>query len=168
VVYGALGKLAAGQGTMNNLTFGNDRVAYYETICGGEGAGEGFDGASAVHTRMTNTRLTDPEVLERRHPVVIREFSVRRGSGGAGRWRGGDGVRRLIEFRQAMTAAILSERRARAPFGLAGGSAGRPGRNFVLRGGREEELPGKASVSLRAGDVLGIETPGGGGFGSAG
>jgi len=165
VVYGALGKLAASQGTMNNFTFGTDRFAYYETICGGAGAGPGFAGAHAVHTHMTNTRITDPEVLERRYPVVVRAFEVRRGSGGAGRWPGGDGVRRAIEFLAPMSAAILSERRTRAPFGLAGGGPGQCGRNVLVRNGREEELPGKVQLDVQAGDVLVIETPGGGGFG---
>ena len=164
VLYGALGKLAAGQGTMNNLTFGGDSLAYYETICGGEGAGFGFDGADAVHVRMTNTRITDPEVIERRYPVLVRSFSVRAGSGGAGVWRGGHGVRREIEFLEPMRAAILSERRTRAPFGLNGGASGQPGRNLLIREGRTEELPGKAGLRVRAGDVLAVETPGGGGY----
>jgi 5-oxoprolinase (ATP-hydrolysing) len=164
VLYGALGRLAAGQGTMNNLTLGTDRFAYYETICGGAGAGFGFDGASAVHTRMTNTRITDPEVIERRYPVVLRAFEVRRGSGGEGTWRGGDGVRREIEFLDPMNAAILSERRTTAPFGLNGAGEGKPGRNLLIRAGRTEELPGKAQVQVGPGDVLVIETPGGGGY----
>ena len=165
VVYGALGKLAASQGTMNNLTFGTDEFAYCETICGGAGAGFGFDGASAVHTHMTNTRITDPEVIERRYPVVLRAFEVRRGSGGAGRWRGGDGVRREVEFLAPMSAAILSERRTRAPFGLSGGGSGARGRNLLIRDGHAEDLGGKAQRQVRPGDVLVIETPGGGGYG---
>ena len=116
-LYGALGAMAAAQGTMNNFTFGNARHQYYETICGGSGAGPGFDGADAVHTHMTNTRLTDAEVLEWRFPVLVESFSIRRGSGGRGRWHGGDGVIRRIRFREAMTAAILSTRRSVAPFG---------------------------------------------------
>jgi 5-oxoprolinase (ATP-hydrolysing) len=162
VLIGAAGRAAASQGTMNNLTFGDERFGYYETIAGGAGAGPGFDGASAVHTHMTNTRITDPEVLEARFPVRLREFSVRRGSGGAGRYRGGDGVVREIEALRPLSGAILSERRTRAPFGLAGGAPGTPGRN-VLRG---EELAAKASFELAPGDVLRIETPGGGGYGA--
>jgi 5-oxoprolinase (ATP-hydrolysing) len=164
VLYGALGKLAAGQGTMNNLTFGNPDYAYYETICGGAGAGFGFDGAHAVHTHMTNTRITDPEVIERRYPAVVQRFAVRRGSGGAGVWRGGDGVVRHIEFLAPAAATILSERRARPPFGLHGAAAGRPGRNALRRGGHVRELAGKVHVAARAGDVLIVETPGGGGY----
>jgi 5-oxoprolinase (ATP-hydrolysing) len=147
VLYGALGVLAAAQGTMNNLTFGDDGFGYYETICGGAGAGRGFDGASAVHTHMTNTRLTDVEVLERRCPVVVREFSIRRGSGGAGRWRGGDGVVRDIEFLRPLTVSLLAERRRTRPFGLAGGAPGASG---------EDEVRDLGVV---------IRTPGGGGFG---
>ncbi len=166
---GALGAMAGSQGTMNNFTFGNERHQYYETIAGGSGAGPGFDGASAVQTHMTNSRLTDPEVLEWRYPVLVEEFSVRRGSGGQGRWTGGDGVVRRIRFREAMTAAILSNRRAIAPFGLAGGGEAKPGRNAVIRAnGRVEELPGTARADLLPGDAMLIETPGGGGYGSAG
>jgi 5-oxoprolinase (ATP-hydrolysing) len=163
-IYGALGKLAAGQGTMNNLTFGTSEFAYYETICGGAGAGFGFDGASAVHTGMTNTRITDPEVIECRHPVVLRRFEVRHGSGGAGVWRGGDGVRREVEFLRPMAAAILSERRTRAPYGLHGAGPGKPGRNALIRRDRILELAGKAAVDVEPGDVLVVETPGGGGY----
>jgi 5-oxoprolinase (ATP-hydrolysing) len=163
---GALGVMAASQGTMNNLTFGNDRYQYYETICGGAGAGPDDDGASAVHTHMTNSRLTDPEVLEWRFPVLVDGFSVRRGSGGSGAHHGGDGVVRRLKFLEPMTAAILSNRRTVAPFGLAGGGDGRTGRNAVERAdGRCEEVPGTALVQMEAGDVLVIETPGGGGFG---
>jgi 5-oxoprolinase (ATP-hydrolysing) len=164
----ALDACAGSQGTMNNFTFGNARHQYYETLCGGAGAGPGFDGASAVHTHMTNSRLTDPEVLEQRYPVRIVEFAIRRGSGGAGRWRGGDGVVREVEFRTPMHAAILSNRRRVAPHGLAGGSAGACGRNYVRRAdGRIEELPATAAVELAAGDRFVIETPGGGGYGKA-
>jgi 5-oxoprolinase (ATP-hydrolysing) len=162
VLLGAMGKLAACQGTMNNLTFGNERFGYYETLGGGAGAGPGFDGASGVHTHMTNTRITDPEVLEARFPVRLREFALRRGSGGAGRWRGGDGLVREIEFLEPMRVSILSERRVRAPFGLAGGAPGARGRN--LHGGRE--VPGSCSFDVAAGDVVRIETPGGGGYGA--
>jgi 5-oxoprolinase (ATP-hydrolysing) len=162
VLLGALGKAAASQGTMNNLTFGDGEVAYYETIAGGAGAGPGFDGASGVHTHMTNTRATDPEVLEARFPVRLLEFSIRRGSGGAGRWRGGDGLVREIEILRPMRVAILSERRSRAPFGLKGGRPGAPGRN--LHNGRE--IPGKVALDAAAGDRIRIETPGGGGYGT--
>jgi 5-oxoprolinase (ATP-hydrolysing) len=163
VLCGAAGRAAASQGTMINLTFGEARFGYYETIAGGAGAGPDFIGASAVHTHMTNTRITDPEVLEARFPVRLLEFSVRRGSGGAGRHRGGDGVVREIQALGPLSGAILSERRSRAPFGLAGGAPGQPGKN-VLRG---VEIAGKASFSLAPGDVLRIETPGGGGYGAA-
>jgi 5-oxoprolinase (ATP-hydrolysing) len=162
----ALDACAAAQGTMNNFTFGNARHQYYETLCGGAGAGPSFDGASAVHTHMTNSRLTDPEVLEWRYPVRVRRFAIRRGSGGAGRHRGGDGVIRDIEFLEPMQAGILSNRRRVPPFGLHGGAAGACGRNYVLRAdGRVEELSATASVELAPGDRFIIETPGGGGYG---
>jgi 5-oxoprolinase (ATP-hydrolysing) len=164
VLLAAMGQLAGSQGTMNNFTFGDERFGYYETIGGGAGAGEGFDGASGVHTHMTNTRITDPEVLEARFAVRLLEFSLRRNSGGAGRWSGGDGLVRELEFLQPMRVSILSERRTRSPFGLNGGADGAPGRN--LHNGRE--LPGKVSVDVETGDRIRIETPGGGGFGSAG
>jgi 5-oxoprolinase (ATP-hydrolysing) len=165
-LYGALGIMAAAQGTMNNFTFGDGTRQYYETICGGSGAGRDFDGASAVHTHMTNTRLTDPEILETRFPVLLEEFSIRRGSGGAGAHRGGDGAVRRVRFREAMTAAILSNRRRVPPFGLAGGSAGAPGVNRVERkDGAGEILNATAIVDMNAGDTFVIETPGGGGFG---
>jgi 5-oxoprolinase (ATP-hydrolysing) len=167
-LYGALGALAAAQGTMNNFTFGNDRHQYYETICGGSGAGPDFDGTDAVHTHMTNTRLTDPEVLEWRFPVLLRSFAIRRGSGGAGRHRGGCGVVRRVEFREAMTAAILSGHRRVPPFGLCGGSPAALGRNRVERaGGATETLSGTDRTEMRPRDVFVIETPGGGGFGKA-
>jgi 5-oxoprolinase (ATP-hydrolysing) len=164
VLLAAMGRLAACQGTMNNLTFGNERFGYYETLGGGAGAGPGFDGASGVHTHMTNTRITDPEVLEFRFPVRVCQFSLRRGSGGAGRWHGGDGLVRELEFLEPMRVSILSERRARAPFGLAGGGPGRPGRNLY----QGRELPGSCSVEVAAGERLRIETPGGGGYGPPG
>jgi len=165
-LYGALGVLAASQGTMNNLTFGDATHQYYETIAGGAGAGDGFDGASGVQTHMTNSRLTDPEVLEMRHPVLLREFRYRHGSGGAGVNRGGDGLLRRIEFRAPMTVSILSNRRRVAPFGIAGGEDGAPGVNRLQRrNGESVRLPGCASVEVEAGDELAIETPGGGGFG---
>ena len=165
-LFGATGLLAAAQGTMNNFTFGNAKHQYYETICGGSGAGPDFDGTSAVHTHMTNSRITDPEVLEHRFPVLLETFEIRDGSGGAGRYRGGDGVRRWIRFLEPMTATILSNRRLVPPFGLEGGEAGLPGRNFVQRpDGSIEVLGSTQSVSMEAGDVFVIETPGGGGFG---
>ncbi len=167
-LFGALGVLAAAQGTMNNFTFGNQRTQYYETICGGSGAGPGFDGTDAVHTHMTNTRLTDPEVLEWRFPVLLRAFAIRKGSGGKGRWRGGDGVIRAVEFREPMTAAILSGHRRIPPFGLAGGGDGQTGRNWVVRAdGRTEALQGADQAPMQRGDAIVIETPGGGGFGAA-
>nr|VFK10820.1 MAG: N-methylhydantoinase B/oxoprolinase/acetone carboxylase, alpha subunit [Candidatus Kentron sp. LPFa] len=165
-LFGALGVLAAAQGTMNGLTFGNGRYQYYETICGGAGAGPGFDGASAVHTHMTNSRLTDPEILEQRFPVLLEKFAIRKGSGGAGRFRGGDGVVRRIRFLEPLSAGILSNHRKVSPFGMAGGEPGQVGRNWVERAdGRCEELASTEEVSMEAGDVLVIETPGGGGWG---
>jgi 5-oxoprolinase (ATP-hydrolysing) len=169
VLLGALGVAAASQGTMNNLTFGDPTFGYYETICGGSGATPDADGADAVHTHMTNTRLTDPEVIERRYPVRIREFRIRSGSGGSGRHRGGDGVVRTIEFLKPMVVSMLSERRGPfAPFGLDGAAAGGVGRNTLQRVGNNaiEDLGGKFAINVVAGDVLRIETPGGGGFGS--
>ncbi len=163
VLLGAARALAGSQGTMNNLTFGDATFGYYETICGGAGAGPDFDGASAVHTHMTNTRITDPEILERRFPVRLLEFSVRRGTGGAGRQRGGDGVIREFEFTRALDVSLLSERREREPFGLEGGSAGAKGK-ATLSG---KLMPGKFAVRVSPGDRLRIETPGGGGFGKA-
>jgi 5-oxoprolinase (ATP-hydrolysing) len=164
-LFGALGVVAASQGTMNNLSFGNASHQYYETLCGGAGAGPGFHGASAVHTHMTNSRLTDPEILELRHPVRVEAFGVRHGSGGEGRWRGGDGVVRRLRFGEAMDLAIIANRREVPPFGLAGGADGAPGRNRILRrDGRVEILAGTAAGSLEPGDQLEILTPGGGGF----
>jgi 5-oxoprolinase (ATP-hydrolysing) len=164
---GALGALACSQSTMNNFLFGDATYQYYETICGGVGAGPGWDGASAVHTHMTNTRMTDPEVLELRYPVRLESFSVRRGSGGAGRFRGGDGAVRRIRFLRPMTAVIVSSRRTVAPFGLDGGGQGATGAQRVARAdGTMTELAGAASAELAAGDVFVIETPGGGGYGA--
>ncbi|HEX9809973.1 MAG TPA: hydantoinase B/oxoprolinase family protein, partial [Alphaproteobacteria bacterium] len=166
-ILAAVGRLAASQGTMNNVTFGDARYQYYETLCGGAGAGPGFDGASAVHTHMTNSRLTDAEVLEWRYPVLIERFAIRRGSGGEGRWRGGDGVVRRIRFREAMAAAVLSNRRRTRPFGLCGGEGGLAGVNRVERtDGTVETLGPTAEVAVGPGDVLVIETPGGGGYGA--
>jgi 5-oxoprolinase (ATP-hydrolysing) len=164
-LYGALGVMAAAQGTMNNFTFGNDRYQYYETICGGSGAGHNFNGTDAVQTHMTNSRLTDPEVLEWRFPVLVDKFAIRAGSGGAGKYNGGNGVIRRIKFRAAMTAAILSGHREIAPFGLHGGGAGAIGRNSVeYHDGTVTALGSKAEVHMQPGDVFVIETPGGGGF----
>ncbi len=162
VLLGALGKLAACQGTMNNLSFGNSDFGYYETIGGGAGAGEGFAGASGVHTHMTNTRITDPEILESRFPVRLVEFALRRGSGGAGRNPVGDGLVRELEFLAPLRVSILSERRTRAPFGLRGGAPGALGRNTH----NARDVGGKSSFEVRAGDRVRIETPGGGGFGT--
>jgi 5-oxoprolinase (ATP-hydrolysing) len=170
-LFGALGVLAAGQGTMNNLSFGNDRCQYYETVAGGCGAGvladgSGFAGCSAVQSHMTNSRLTDPEILEARFPVRLERFARRRGSGGIGRWRGGDGVVRVVRALEPITLAILSGSRRVPPFGLAGGGEGRCGRNALLRSdGGCEELGGSAQVAMEPGDVFVLETPGGGGWG---
>jgi 5-oxoprolinase (ATP-hydrolysing) len=166
-LFGALGTMAASQGTMNNFTFGNERYQYLETLAGGSGAGPGFDGTASVQTHMTNSRLTDPEILEERYPVLVEAHAIRRGSGGAGRWRGGDGGIRRIRFFEPMTASILSHNRRVPPFGLAGGEPGALGRNGVERaGGPREELGGCASVEVGPGDVFVIETPGGGGYGA--
>lgn len=166
-LYGALGILAGAQGTMNNFTFGNDQYQYYETICGGAGAGSSFDGTSGVHTHMTNSRLTDPEILEWRFPVLLESFSIRKNSGGAGKFKGGDGVIRRVRFLQAMTAAILANRRRVAPFGLAGGQPGTVGRNYVDRSNGQREVFGAThEVAMAAGDCFVIETPGGGGYGT--
>ncbi|MYM39595.1 hydantoinase B/oxoprolinase family protein [Duganella qianjiadongensis] len=168
-LYGALGVMAAAQGTMNNFTFGNARYQYYETISGGSGAGPGFDGASVVQTNMTNSRLTDPEILEFRFPVRLESYTIRRGSGGAGRWHGGDGGVRKLRFLEPMTAAILSNNRVHAPFGMAGGSDGACGRNSVVRAdGSVETLPHIGKADMQAGDMFVIETPGGGGYGLEG
>ncbi len=165
-LYGALGVMGAAQGTMNNVTFGNERYQYYETICGGSGAGPDFDGTDAVHTHMTNSRLTDPEVLEWRFPVRLESFAIRRGSGGGGRHRGGDGAVRRIRFLEPMTVAIVANHRVVPPYGMAEGEPGAVGRNFVERAdGTRHELGGTDQTQVQAGDVLVIETPGGGGYG---
>lgn len=165
-LFGALGTMAASQGTMNNFTFGNARYQYYETIAGGAGAGPGFPGADVVQTHMTNSRLTDPEILETRFPVLLERFAIRRGSGGEGAFQGGDGAIRRIRFLEAMDAGILSNHRKIAPFGLEGGAPGKTGQNRVeRRDGRVEQLPATAAVQMEPGDVFVIETPGGGGFG---
>jgi 5-oxoprolinase (ATP-hydrolysing) len=154
---------------MNNFTFGNEAYQYYETIAGGSGAGPGFDGTSVIQTHMTNSRMTDPEVMETRFPVIVEEFSIRKGSGGAGQWHGGDGATRRIRFREPMAANILANRRQIAPSGLADGQDAAPGRNWVERAdGRTEMLAATGSADLAAGDVFVIETPGGGGYGKSG
>jgi 5-oxoprolinase (ATP-hydrolysing) len=177
-LYGALGIMGASQGTMNNFTFGNAKYQYYETVSGGSGAGatalasdgtalDGFDGTDCVQTHMTNSRLTDPEVLEWRFPVLLEQFAVRRGSGGAGRWHGGNGAVRRIRFLEPMTAAILSGHRRIAPYGTAGGAPGAVGRNWVERvDGSRTALGGADKAEMNPGDVFVIESPGGGGFGS--
>jgi 5-oxoprolinase (ATP-hydrolysing) len=166
-LYGALGVMSASQGTMNNFTFGNEEHQYYETIAGGSGAGPGFDGTAAVQTHMTNSRMTDPEVLEWRFPVLVETHAIRRGSGGKGGQQGGDGALRRIRFLEAMTANILAGHRRIAPFGLQGGEPGALGRNWVERqDGSVEEFGATHTAEMRAGDVFAIETPGGGGFGS--
>ena len=167
-LYGALGVLAAAQGTMNNTTFGNERHQYYETVCGGSGAGPGFHGTDAVHTHMTNSRLTDPEVLEWRFPVLLESFRIRRGSGGEGQWHGGNGVVRRLKFLEPMTAAILANHRRVPPFGLKGGEPAMTGRTWVQRtDATVQELGPQDKTAMNVGDVLVVETPGGGGYGEA-
>jgi 5-oxoprolinase (ATP-hydrolysing) len=166
-LFGALGSIACSQATMNNFIFGDAHRQYYETICGGTGAGPGFHGTSAIHSHMTNTRMTDPEVLELRYPVRLEHFGIRRGSGGDGKWRGGDGAVRRIRFLEAMTAVIVASRRNVAPFGLEGGEDGAAGRQWVERAnGTHELLTGTDSAELAPGDAFVIETPGGGGYGA--
>ena len=166
-LYGALGIMAAAQGTMNNLTFGDDRYQYYETIAGGSGAGNGFDGASAVQTHMTNSRMTDPEVIELRFPVRIEEHAIRAGSGGQGRYRGGDGALRRIRFLEPLTVAILSSRRIIPPYGMAGGAPGELGRTWVeRRDGSHQLLAYSDETQMQPGDVIAVSTPSGGGYGA--
>ena len=168
-LFGALKALGSAQGTMNNLTFGNDAVQYYETICSGAPAGPGFDGAAGVHVHMTNTRMTDPEILELRYPVLLERFSIRRGSGGKGKWTSGDGTFRKIRFHAPMHGAILSGGRIVAPFGVAGGEPGQTGRNTIIRAdGTPEDLGPSAQFAVSANDAIIIETPTGGGFGPRG
>ena len=165
-LYGALGVMAASQGTMNNLTFGNDQHQYYETVCGGSGAGPGWDGTSAVHTNMTNSRLTDPEVLEWRYPVLLESFGVRHGSGGAGQYRGGDGTYRRIRFLENMEVVMLSNHRIVPPYGMAGGEPGQCGKNWVERkNGDIHVMTGLDTAKVAVGDVFILETPTGGGYG---
>jgi 5-oxoprolinase (ATP-hydrolysing) len=164
-LYAALNVMAEGSGTMNNVTFGNDRYQYYETVASGSGAGEGFDGTDVVQTKMTNSRLTDPEVLEWRYPVRLESYAVRTGSGGDGRWRGGDGGIRRIRFLEPMTVSTLSGHRRIPAFGLRGGAPGALGRHWVERvAGEVTPMQGCDTATLGAGDVFVIETPGGGGF----
>ncbi|MEE8277870.1 MAG: hydantoinase B/oxoprolinase family protein [Thermoanaerobaculia bacterium] len=162
----ALEVAACSQGTMNNLLFGNERFGYYETVCGGCGAGPGFDGASAVHSHMTNTAITDPELLEHRYPVRVERFAIRRGSGGAGRWRGGDGAVRELTFLEQVSVSLVSQHRSAGPYGLQGGGAGLPGRQRLVRSsGEVVELEGVDRCEAAPGDRLILETPGGGGWG---
>jgi len=191
-LYGALGTVAGSQGTMNNFTFGNPKgVNYYETICGGTGAGNGFHGCDAVHSHMTNTRLTDPEILEFRFPLLVERFGLRSGSGGEGKFKGGEGIERRIKFLEPMTVSILANRRKVAPFGLCGGLPGKVGANWVERSASSSSEPKgggdhggggaaaavsalpeivplghRGSLLLNAGDVFVIQTPGGGGYGT--
>lgn len=166
-LYGALGVLAGSQGTMNNFVYGNDEFQNYETICGGTGAGNGFNGTNAVHSHMTNTRMTDPEILEGRFPLMVEEFSIRKGSGGNGQYKGGEGIIRKIRFKQPMTVTVLSSNRKNGPFGLCGGENGMPGENSVVRSsnGSIELLNGNDKVDMNPDDIFVLKSPGGGGFG---
>jgi 5-oxoprolinase (ATP-hydrolysing) len=167
VVLKAFGVAAASQGCMNNFTFGSDRFGYYETVGGGAGAGPTWHGQTGVHTHMTNTRITDPEILERRYPVLLREFSIRRGSGGRGKFNGGDGLVREVEFLEPLNVAILSERRVFAPYGLEGGEPGEKGVNLFIRmDGRVLSIGAKNEIRAETGDRFRILSPGGGGFGA--
>jgi 5-oxoprolinase (ATP-hydrolysing) len=165
-LFGALGAMAAAQGTMNNLNFGNARYQYYETICSGSPAGPGFPGTDAVHTHMTNTRLTDPEILEFRYPVLLEDFHIRKDSGGRGRWNAGSGIRRTIRFLEKMECTLLSGHRRVPPFGLADGGDGQVGENWVRRkDGRMEKLQGCDATIIDAGEAIIIQTPTAGGYG---
>ena len=165
-LYAALGVIAGAQGTMNNTLYGNENFQNYDTVCGGSGAGAGFHGTSAVHTHMTNTRLTDPEVLENRFPVRVQEFSIRKGSGGAGQYHGGDGIIRKLEFREDATLTVLSSHRKTQPLGAGGGNNGMTGENSIIRAdGSIEQLQGNDSAQMGIGDTFILKTPGGGGFG---
>ena len=166
VVFRAFSACAASQGCMNNITFGDDNFGYYETVAGGAGAGPSWAGRSGIHSHMTNTRLTDPEILERRYPVILDQFSVAEGTGGRGKFPGGDGLLREIIFRKNLELSVLTERRVLAPYGLAGGQPGSRGQNtLVCAGGRVLNIGGKVSVSVEAGDMFRLRTPGGGGWG---
>ena len=165
-LFAAMGVLANGQGTMNNLTFGNERYQHYETLCGGAGAGDGFNGADAVHVHMTNSRLTDPEILETRFPVLLESFGIRPDSGGAGQWRGGHGAERRIRFLEAMTVAILANSRKIAPSGIKGGGDGALGKAWIEKSdGSRKTLSGTDRTEVEPGDVFVLQTPGGGGYG---
>jgi 5-oxoprolinase (ATP-hydrolysing) len=163
----ALGLAACSQGTMNNVLWGSDRFGYYETVCGGAGAGPEWDGASAVHTHMTNTRITDPEVVEHRYPVRVERFGIRADSGGGGAHRGGDGAVRELTFLAPMSLSVLTQHRAEGPYGMAGGHPGAPGRQRILRpSGESVELGSVDGIEVEPGDRLVLETPGGGGWGA--
>jgi 5-oxoprolinase (ATP-hydrolysing) len=168
-LYAALRVQAEGSGTMNNVTLGNDRHQYYETVASGSGAGNGFGGTDVVQTHMTNSRLTDPEVLEWRYPVRVESYAIRRGSGGAGHWAGGDGGRRELRLLEPMTVTTLASHRRVPPYGMAGGQPGALGRHWVVRAdGTVAAMKGCDSVQVGAGDLFVIETPGGGGYGTPG
>ncbi|HWA35027.1 MAG TPA: hydantoinase B/oxoprolinase family protein, partial [Cyclobacteriaceae bacterium] len=163
----AFGLVACSQGTMNNFLFGNEKFGYYETICGGTGAGDGFHGADAVHQHMTNTRITDAELMEFRYPVRLEKFEIRKNSGGKGKWRGGEGIERKIFFKQTLEINLLTQHRVEKPYGLKGGEAGKPGEQVIIRAdGTREKLKGMDSATVKAGDRLVIKTPGGGGWGA--
>ncbi|CAJ0918744.1 unnamed protein product, partial [Mesorhabditis belari] len=166
LIFKAFTAVAASQGCMNNVTFGDNEFGYYETIAGGAGAGDGFDGRSGVHTHMTNTRITDPEILETRYPVILRQFSLRPNSGGHGKWRGGDGVIRRLQFRKQLQVSLLTERRTFSPYGLFGGEPGKRGQNLLHRKNRKLNVGAKITMDVEPGDELEILTPGGGGYGS--
>ena len=161
----ALKLSSCSQGTMNNFLFGNEKFGYYETICGGVGAGPGFNGASAVHQHMTNTRITDPEILEFRYGVRLERFEIRKGSGGSGKWSGGDGVERQFYFKEPFQVSILSQHRNVAPFGMNGGLPGKTGEQFLIRDNKRKKLSGTDGITVHAGDRIVIKTPGGGGWG---
>jgi 5-oxoprolinase (ATP-hydrolysing) len=164
----ALEVASCSQGTMNNVLFGNQRFGYYETVCGGCGAGPDFDGASAVHSHMTNTAITDPELLEQRYPVRLERFAIRRSSGGGGRFRGGDGAVRELTFLEPVSVSIVSQHRTDGPYGMAGGESGRPGRQrLITAAGETVELESVGGCEVAPGDRLVLETPGGGGWGPA-
>jgi 5-oxoprolinase (ATP-hydrolysing) len=161
----AFGLAACSQGTMNNFLFGTADFGYYETICGGTGAGNGFNGTDAVHQHMTNTQITDPEILEFRYPVELQEFAIRQNSGGAGKWRGGNGVIRKFCFKKPVTLTFLSQHRVVSPYGLEGGSSGKRGKQYLISQDEKKELDGVGTYPVNKGEVIEIRTPGGGGFG---
>ena len=168
LLFGAFGVLAAGQGTMNNLSFGDGERQYYETVAGGGGAGVGFNGSVALQTHMTNSRLTDPEVLETRYPVRLERFAIRAGSGGDGQWRGGDGLERTIRFLEPMMVSVISGSRRVPPFGLQGGESGACGVNLRIGiDGAEQRLAGAVQLELKEGEAIQLLTPGGGGMGDS-